>query len=1057
MAENITLIANSGIQFHTIYLNLDEKSDVFKVSTAFAEIVETDAKGNKEFFPVFPYSYEKDESTLIYIDRDSINPEAIDRKTGKIINEKINFDFVKTLNEQLDDEGRPIKDLLYTAKARESIDVYDNTWLPIPYFNTSYMEKPKISVLGQPNEERFLGPKAWARMWFSKIPTTERNSDLYNYCVVLAFDTKLMAEDAQRNIKDQAEYYCPTPSDADFARFDLCSDEDDIYDFCSTDSKPGFEGWILQWLFKTYKKKRTKQQMQQYMYLALYINLLKLLKKTNLFPTVSLHESSLAKSQNKLECEIDMVLDIGNSRTYGLLFETSGMDQKFKFSDVKPLEIRDLSAPYKTYNDLFSMRLAFIEPNFGKVDFNPPFPDMLFDMFKWPSLVRVGKEAERMTVINDKTDTHFTMSSPKRYLWDERESKVLWEFLTEKDVNYQGRNAAVIRGLNEHFTNNGMYIPRAIKNKKNATPQHTPLFSRKSTMTLALIEIFLQAISYINSYGFRKDRGDQKIPRKLKRITITCPTAMPVESQIALRELALDAAGVLRNYFGDDFIDPTSLRIIPDPEDLKRVGDPDMIDESDPTKRKLRESWQLDEATCSQLAYIYGEIMERYRGNVQLYFDTVGRKRVDAKYADQKSVTIASVDIGGGTTDMMICAYQFQPGANATVLTPDPQIWEGFNFAGDDFVRRIIEQIVLPSIAHHAKKLGCRNLIDIMQFMFGRDMPTMTSDDKMMRKQFANQIAIPVAYGVIQHAIDNLAVEIRTFDSFFTEYKRPNPQLVDYINAKFQTVGKIPEFDLNNVIFTLNTLGINTVVKGVAEKMIAELCTLIAQYSCDYLLLAGRPTMMPIIRDLFLKYLPVPSDRIIALGNYRTGKWYPSNDATGRITDPKTCVTVGATVAIMGELGRLDGFRLDMSLMKQKYVSTADYVGLYDENQAKISKIYLSPDATEFQIQFDAPMLIGFKQIDAPDWTGSMLYKLTYANLNSAAKLNKYLPLKLTIVRDPDKNKERLWIDRETLTDKDDNDMKHLYNEFRFSLQTLPDEEGYWIDNGIFNIPISYD
>lgn len=87
----------------------------------------------------------------------------------------------------------------------------------------------------------------------------------------------------------------------------------------------------------------------------------------------------------------------------------------------------------------------------------------------------------------------------------------------------------------------------------------------------------------------------------------------------------------------------------------------------DKTKRK---NWGYDEATCNQLAFVYGEIMHRFRGDAGLFFKY---SQVWQDYLkEKKAVRIASIDIGGGTTDVMVCEYSRDPDAHIVVLSPDP-------------------------------------------------------------------------------------------------------------------------------------------------------------------------------------------------------------------------------------------------------------------------------------------------------------------------------------------------------------------------------------------------
>ena len=56
---DFSLIANSGIQFHSVKVNLGMKADAMKVNGDFYEKLEEDIEGNKEITFVFPYYHEK--------------------------------------------------------------------------------------------------------------------------------------------------------------------------------------------------------------------------------------------------------------------------------------------------------------------------------------------------------------------------------------------------------------------------------------------------------------------------------------------------------------------------------------------------------------------------------------------------------------------------------------------------------------------------------------------------------------------------------------------------------------------------------------------------------------------------------------------------------------------------------------------------------------------------------------------------------------------------------------------------------------------------------------
>jgi len=994
--KNISLIANSGIQFYSFKINLGLKSSAMKISSDFFEKEEIDNEGNKEYTFVFPHYLEKKQYFIEL--SDEISSIAMNYETGEVNEDKIPPHLIQKIPEHK----------IITVRSREALQTFENTWLPLPYLRKSYDGK-KFQQ----------GPETWSMFWYSRIPGTNENSK-YTHNVVLAFDTK--CED-----NDQA-YLTPTENDAKNSVFECATHWKDNSFFFARE-------WVQEWLKGDFDKKMEEQNKDNegyfFMHTSFYLTLLKIFGYESFFPQVTLHTNNIC-------IDVDLILDVGNSRTTGILVESAKEGQSFQFTDAIPLQIRDITYPDRTYSEPFEMRMAFVKSSFGNeaaftLSGNPR-------AFAWPSLVRIGPEAQRMAVLNSAENSNSIMSSPKRYLWDTEKRVFPWTYISKKQDHFA---KPALYGLAELYTEDGTYLERQRKRFeddpekfKRPIPAINPYFSRSSLMSFALAEIFLQAITYVNSFEFRKRQGQEFLPRRLKRIVLTCPTAMLETEQIMLRQHAIDALDALKQYFGSTFIDQ-NLTIIPDPEDAARNAD-------------KRTEWAFDEATSNQLTFVYGEITNRFLNNANLYINTVGRKRHDSKFPELPAVTIASVDIGGGTTDLMIASYQANPKANISVLTPDPKFWEGFNFAGDDIVKRVIERIILPNIKDAAEKKGAKNVINTMNFVFGPYMGKTTALDKLMKKQFANQIAIPIAFEILQHTAEERQTEIRNFDSFFMNYPRPNQLLINYLNKEFVSAGAV-DFDFEKIIWELDGKRTNKVVKDVVEKMIGDMSGIIAQYNCDYVILSGRPSTLPVLKDLFLKFLPVTPDRVIQLGNYRIGTWYPFATETGVIKDPKTSVVVGATVALMaGTLRRLADFTIDTSLLKEKFGSTADFIGEYDTLKAKLKTVFLDPDTDNKKIEFFGHMLLGRRQMPSDEWIACPMYKVSYATLDAAKTLKDREPLTFDLERDP-RNKERLRPLRNVL----DSEGKKVPAEMiNIKMQTLADENGYWMDTGTFLIQL---
>ncbi len=93
-------------------------------------------------------------------------------------------------------------------------------------------------------------------------------------------------------------------------------------------------------------------------YLAQYIYL-KYIQQLNVLPNITLFSD-----KNVAFGDVDLLVDMGNSRTCAVLFDNHD------FTKVEPLGLHNLSNPIENgkinlYNKPFDMRLAFREADFG--------------------------------------------------------------------------------------------------------------------------------------------------------------------------------------------------------------------------------------------------------------------------------------------------------------------------------------------------------------------------------------------------------------------------------------------------------------------------------------------------------------------------------------------------------------------------------------------------------------------------------------------------------------------------------------------------------------------
>ncbi len=981
----IELIQNTGIQFIEIPLNIDEE-DNLSSEKSFAEEIIFDESGKEESGSIlFPYKWNDS-----YVDFDSINAEAIDQN-GNVIPEEIREDFVKIID----------KKNIYKIRGREALDIYSGHWIPIPYFRTrNDQSKPFHS-----------GPQDWCRMWVGEVDLETKRKENCTHKIVLAFDTDTSSI-------EQNNYLKPNESDATHSgntRFKCVIKERFFTSFYSRED-------VDTWLTNIYDLKDSKSK-NYFRHFANYFVLLDILDKAGGFPEIALLTGDK-------EIETGLVLDIGNSRTCGLIVETTSPNSNvtFDFTSSKKIEIRDLSLPYKIYNEPFEMQVAFAEEKFGN-----EASDFFDDVFQWPSLLRVGKEAVRLTSIFESEDSQATMSSPKRYLWDYSESNLPW-IKVDKDgyIGYsksKNLKKAALFGIAEYLNVDGTL-------NESGLPATESNYSRASLMTFALVEIIYQVISQINSPDFRKDMGNSSFRRVLKNIVITCPTAMTTKEQIYLKGSLETAISLVKKQYPNILHD--QLKVHPSENEMS-------FDEN-------KKSWKYDEATCSQITYLYSELVDKFRGKHELFFKYKGKKRQNTLHQDKESVTIASVDIGGGTTDLMICNYQADAESEVPILKPIPVFWEGFNVAGDDIVKRIIEFVILPSFEKYIKENNGVNVDETLNYLFGNNLGNQAATHRIYRKQFANQVATFCAYDALNHVLSNAVNRKKKIGHIFKSYPKPKNNLIPYIEEIIQNKCKLPAFDFFEVLIDFDTSLINYAIADIIKPVIDQLTTLIGVFDCDILLLSGKSSNLGIIRELFEKSLVLSPDKIINFGSYKFGDWYPFADF-GEVKDPKTTVSVGALVAFLSDINRLDKFRIDLSQLGN-IQSTAEYLGVLSDDFSRIKDDKIIFDKNKFEGSFKffgAPISIGMRQLPSEDWIATPLYVFGFKDDHQKELLTNEdfeYPFTITINRNED-DKEELLVDDIIIIDKKGYEID---GEAYFTLlfKTLPTRLEYWKDNGSF-------
>lgn len=1030
----MNLIANSGIQYLTFPIEIDT-NDNFKMY--FHEWF--DMEDNQLKLEIAHYFSGDD----VWVKKWDLNYSGY-VENGKVTEswENIREDFVAEGKKPIPIDTNDDKDsgCFQVSISRVNWGKFENTWLPLPFFLLN----------GNKSES---GPNNWCRC---KLIPVESTGKLKKYNLLLAFDTRSAFEKDGFEEEDLNETPVFT-SNYDLSKeYALCNNEYKLVGYCSE----AFNcDWVDKFLLKHFHNIENindfKGQKPKLDYLAQYIYLIRYIQQLNNLPKITLFSNNNVAYGN-----VDLVVDIGNSRTCAVLFDNSD------FTKTSPLELQDFTEPVlnnklNKCNESFDMRLAFREADFGG-----NFGLENSQQFVFPSMIRLGKEANQLVHksvnMNTGAEKTSTFSSPKRFLWDTTPQKQEWEF-----VQFNGERAKpiYIKGISEQLNSDGSLNTEG----NGGIVMH---YSRKALMTFAFLEIVAQANMQINSYEQRRHWGNESLPRKIGRIIVTCPTAMSRVEQIALRKCAEDAAIILDRFFSDTYhseIDEKQARA-----EIKVIPSAKKLLASDaPTE------WIYDEATAAQFVFLYAEIRERYLGNVNDYFDFYGKLRKDLGDYNKKTLTIGSVDIGAGTTDVMIASYKYDDTAKQCNLTPIPLFWESFYKAGDDLLKELIHQLIVEGkYSPIEKKMKSLNILPNVIIEKNNDFfggnTGMSFRNKQLRADFNLQVSVPiVSYYLELINQNNLESKILSFNEIFGN-NLPTQNVLNHFKQHF-------DFELESLQWQFERKVISAIIEKTFDSLIGKISALFSYYDCDIVLLSGRPTSLKPLTDLFLKYYAISPNRLKSMNDYRVGRWYPQDkrykfiDGNGKFTNPKSIITTGAMIGYLAENGGLNGFSLNLKELKEKLLPKTNFFGKLNE-QFEFYETIISPDNNRATIEISTlPLRIGVRQLDITSYPSRPFYifdfdefkledrikgRLDNENDRNAvqtgiddekAKILKSMPLKITIVRDINEDIELLRL--EEVLDRDGNSKNT--NFFTLQVQSMSEVENFWLDSGIFSLNIN--
>ena len=282
-----------------------------------------------------------------------------------------------------------------------------------------------------------------------------------------------------------------------------------------------------------------------------------------------------------------------------------------------------------------------------------------------------------------------------------------------------------------------------------------------------------------------------------------------------------------------------------------------------------------DGASATQLAFVANEVVHTFQGNARPYFDLMGRMR--SSFGTGRSIRLATLDVGGGTSSLTIATYALADNAHATAT---PHLIEGFAIGGDDVLKAVAEAFVLPALEQQL--LACK-LADARQFL--KDIVNGGTHGRAsrlgeFRRRLASEIAGPAAIAILKEH-ENLRATaddrpiVRTLGDLLADSMADARAAVDELKSLASDEGG-DGFQCLDTAVTFTLVEVAAIIRRVIGPAVAGAVRAVRALDCDVVLLSGWLSRLPVVKEMMLEGMPIRPHRIVAM--HEPG-WVPGSPA----------------------------------------------------------------------------------------------------------------------------------------------------------------------------------
>jgi hypothetical protein len=637
--------------------------------------------------------------------------------------------------------------------------------------------------------------------------------------------------------------------------------------------------------------------------------------------------------------DVDLVVDLGNTRTVALLLESRGAADKGSFPFNRRVRALRFTPPGGNYdkNDkdceiipswLLMHRTTFaaLEPklsNAALYDYYEKYQDQsgkeLYRCKKFlprsfielsPAVIGGGKSlygvARRFASVEMAGGGRYYSSSPKRYVWDDTQvgfqGGVCWKQVknpTDPDFTMGGKLVEMDGLIRRYMSPDGVDW-NIDKPPKGDAPlltyaEQMPTYPRRDAVCWFALSLIETAYRQINSRRYL-DLYQDDLPRRLRYIMVTYPAAWNHEA----KQGYLDQWQRAINLFALTHFESSRHALVTDPTAERKGLRPKLLDTD------------VNEAICSQLPVLYSDIRTLFNKPKE-WFDLYSN--------GGGPVVVMNVDIGGGTTDVTVIRYQL--GRNDS-LESFLLFQDGRSIAGDELVKKIIERFLIPAWIKAADENQYKDLPDakrwLLSFFNEPSKPDFTDIDGMQNApsklaRVIRLLFIPLVNQLLMRMVGlegNPDLRLEPLDLEATSDGTQATPLTD-LNDMASTIirhkcvkgdrwkSNYQAFPVKGVRLGIAAADINRCIEDIFGPVCKSLGLVAAYFRCHLVIVTGKPSELPKLRRLVTESFPLLPQRIIHAHNFPAGRWYPfrpedESVESGRIADAKSCTVVGAAL-----------------------------------------------------------------------------------------------------------------------------------------------------------------